>query len=199
MMVSASSGRGDREQADLAQAPERRERACQRAGMRDVRHVPCYRQRAVPLLNRARARLRGAREHRDEVAHEVVDVLDPDREPDEVVRHLEARARERGVRHGARVLDQALDAAEALAQRPHAGLGERGVHGRRGRRCTRKAIMPPKRRIWRFAVSWPGMRREARVEDVADGRRLGEPASDPPPRCRSGAPCAPRASWRRAA
>ena len=36
-------GRDDREQADLAQAPERRERACQRAGMRDVRHVPCYR------------------------------------------------------------------------------------------------------------------------------------------------------------
>jgi hypothetical protein len=45
--------------------------------MRDVRHIPSIGKKRL-LLNRARARLRRAREHCDQIVHEVVDVLDAD-------------------------------------------------------------------------------------------------------------------------
>ena len=46
----------------------------------------------------------------------------PDRQPDQVGGHLELGARDRGVRHAGRVLDEGLDAAERLAERPDLGL-----------------------------------------------------------------------------
>ena len=102
------------------------------------------------------ARARRVREHRDEIAQEVVDVLDPDREADQVVRHLEARARRarrassrRGARSGSR---------RRRGSRPASTRPSRPAPRRRPARppCTRNAIMPPKRRICRFASRGPG-------------------------------------------
>ena len=56
-----------------------------------------------------------------EVGEQVGDVLDADREPHEVVGHLERGAGDRPVRHPRGVLDQRLDAAERLREREHAG------------------------------------------------------------------------------
>ena len=53
-----------------------------------------------------------------EVVDQVVGRLDPDREADEVARRGERRVGGRRVRHPRGVLDQALDAAEALGERP---------------------------------------------------------------------------------
>src|SRR4051794_22768026 len=47
-----------------------------------------------------------------EVGDQVIDVLDADREPDEVARDLQGGARSAGMGHAAGVLDQRLDAAE---------------------------------------------------------------------------------------
>ena len=49
---------------------------------------------------------------------QVVDGLDPDRQPDEVRGYRERRVRGRGVRHLRGLLDEALDAAEALRELP---------------------------------------------------------------------------------
>ena len=71
-----------------------------------------------------------------QVVDEVVSVLDPDRQPEEVVGHLERRAGRRGMGHRSRVLDQALDGAERLGEREDLGrVGDAhrrvssGVHG----------------------------------------------------------------------
>ena len=91
-----------------------------------------------------------------EVGDQVVDVLDPDTQPDQVARHLERRAGDRGVGHPAGMLDQRLDPAERLAQDDDLGT----AHRRRAAACsppaTRKLTIPPNRRIWRLARSWPG-------------------------------------------
>src|SRR4029079_9463853 len=56
-----------------------------------------------------------------QVRDQVVGGLDADAQPDQVGRHLELGACDRGVRHPARVLDQRLDAAERLPEREHLG------------------------------------------------------------------------------
>src|SRR6476620_12293288 len=58
-----------------------------------------------------------------QVRDEVLDVLDPDGEPDQVGGDLELGARDRGVRHAGWVLDEGLDPPERLAQCPDLGLG----------------------------------------------------------------------------
>src|SRR3954453_24192520 len=55
---------------------------------------------------------RGMAEQREEIGHEVVDVLDTDREPDEVAGDLQRGARSAGMGHAAGVLDQRLDSTE---------------------------------------------------------------------------------------
>ena len=110
---------------------------------------------------------------------------------------LERRARRRRVRHPRRVLDQRLDRAERLGEReqPRARDDvERGVLAA----AARNETMPPKSRIWRRATSWPGCRR-ARVEHPRDRVVLAQHLHDRRARSRSAAPCAPRASSRRAA
>src|SRR5437868_2718054 len=55
-----------------------------------------------------------------QLGDQVLDVLDADRKADQSIADAEARAhvlRQRRMRHDRRVLDQALDAAEALGQR----------------------------------------------------------------------------------
>src|SRR5262249_53487086 len=54
-----------------------------------------------------------------EVREEVVDALDADTEPDQIVGDLELRAGDAHVGHPARVLDQALHPAERLPEREH--------------------------------------------------------------------------------
>ncbi|MDQ1704213.1 MAG: transporter, family, multidrug resistance protein [Frankiaceae bacterium] len=55
---------------------------------------------------------RSARESLAQVGEQVVDVLDADREPDEVARDLQGGARNAGMGHAPGVLDERLDAAE---------------------------------------------------------------------------------------
>ena len=56
-----------------------------------------------------------------EIGSQVVDVLDPDRQPHEPARHRERRLGDRGMGHRRRQLDQRLDRAERLGQREEAG------------------------------------------------------------------------------
>ena len=65
--------------------------------------------RASPTRDRQRS---GAFERLGEVGDEIGAVLDPHRQPDQVVRHLERRTGGGGVGHRSRVLDQALDRAQ---------------------------------------------------------------------------------------
>src|SRR3954451_23891670 len=55
---------------------------------------------------------RGLAERREQVGDEFVDVLDADREPDQVARDLQGGARSAGMGHAAGVLDQRLDTTE---------------------------------------------------------------------------------------
>ena len=55
---------------------------------------------------------KGLAERRDEVGDEVVDVLDADRQADQVARDLQGGARSAGMGHAAGVLDQRLDSTE---------------------------------------------------------------------------------------
>src|SRR5437763_7684579 len=62
-----------------------------------------------------------------QIATQVIDVLDADREPDQRVVDAERRAQRRrngAVRHQCGMLDQALDAAEALGERKEAAMLE---------------------------------------------------------------------------
>ena len=89
----------------------------------------------APIVPRERLRGRrpgaprgryGVVERPREVGDEVGGVLDPHREADERLRHLERRRRDGGVRHDGRDLEQRLDPAERLRQRPEPGsLGQR--------------------------------------------------------------------------
>src|SRR5690606_21294869 len=65
-------------------------------------------------------RLRGsASEGLAQIGQEVVDVLDADREPDEVGGHFERRAGRGGVGHAAGVLDERFAAAQGFRERDH--------------------------------------------------------------------------------
>ena len=55
-----------------------------------------------------------------------------------------------------RVLDQALDAAEALAHRPGPHLGQRGVDGRPAAVHAERDHAAEAAHLARGAVSWPG-------------------------------------------
>ena len=111
-----------------------------------------------------RARRRGARlngvERLREVGEQVGLVLDADGEADEAVGQARRAAPSAGIEPCVmrrRVRDQALDAAEALGEREDSSCAA----------ITRTAVssasstsvnetMPPKPRIWRAAISWPG-------------------------------------------
>lgn len=61
-----------------------------------------------------------------------------------------------GVRHGGGVLDQRLGVAQRHSHR-HQVQGVHQLHaGRHGPPLTSKDSIPPKSRIWRRAMSWPG-------------------------------------------
>ena len=122
-----------------------------------------------------RPRVRGVRGDQGglEVGDQVVGRLDPDREAHEVARRGERRVGGRRVRHPRGVLDQALDAAEALGECPHLrapdevdglllGLDEERDH------AAEVAHLPGGELVARVA-------REAGVEDALDPRvRLEE-------------------------
>ena len=55
---------------------------------------------------------------------------------------------------------------------------------------ARNETMPPKSRIWRAAIAWPRMRRQAGIEDALDARVPLEPRRRPPSRSRSAGACA---------
>jgi ABC-2 type transport system ATP-binding protein len=85
-----------------------------------------------------------------EVGEQVVDVLDADRQPQQVVGDLEVGPGDRRVGHHARVLDEALDAAERLGEEEQLGRSATPAgHPRRRPRGTtpsrRTAHLPPRR------------------------------------------------------
>ena len=130
--------------SDSARAPRRKDRrrnACSRPGSSP-------RSTAAPEArdgDRRRAVACGTSSDRVEraleIALEVRDVLDADRQPHEVVADAELRPlirRNRGVRHDRRMLDQALDAAQALGEREElAALEEALRPGEVGRKVER--------------------------------------------------------------
>jgi DHA1 family multidrug resistance protein-like MFS transporter len=67
---------------------------------------------AAVIAGVAMPETRGLAESRAQVADEVVDVLDADREPDQVARDLQRGSRSAGMGHAAGVLDERLDASE---------------------------------------------------------------------------------------
>ena len=123
--------------------------------------------------------------------------LDPDRQPHEVPRRGEGRVRGRRVRHARRVLDQALDAAEALGELEDLRAGDR-ARPPPPPTPTRKETIPPKSRIWRAAMvvardatGGPGRGRARRARAARGRRRL-------PQRSRSAGASGRRASSGRA-
>jgi len=91
-----------------------------------------------------------------QVVHQVLPVLDADREADEPVVDAELLARlrrDRGVRHDGRVLDEGLDAAEDSAQvKRRTDLSTVRAAGSPPR--TTQVSMPPKPRICLAARAW---------------------------------------------
>ena len=134
---------------------------------------------------------------RVEIVDQVVRRLDADREPDEARRHGERRVGGRRVRHPRRLLDQALDPAEALRQLPDLRAGDQcdGFLLARREERDHAAEVPHLRRgelMARDASADPD-RRRARRGSPARGRRRS------PPRSRSASPSGRRASSPRAA
>ena len=104
-----------------------------------------------------------------QVGDQVVDILDADRQPHEVGRHLERRAGDAGVRHPARVLDQRLDPAEGLGEGEQLGpLADPSAAS--SPPASRNDTIPPKPDICRAATSWPGCVGQPRVEHRDDRR-----------------------------
>ena len=128
-----------------------------------------------------------------QVLEQVLDVLDADRQADQVVRHLQRGTGHRRVRHRGRVLDQRLHATERLGQGEQLG----------GRADAQRRLAParhPERHHARRsgASAWPRPRgrgaRAARGRAPArrrGGRRASRRCAR---RCRSAAPCARRGS-----
>src|SRR5215471_8666989 len=115
-----------------------------------------------------------------EIGDEVGLVLDADGEADEAVADAERRARfrrYRSVRHDRRMLDQALDAAEALGQREDlaaleeaARVVEAALEDRR-HHAAEAAHLPLGQRMLRMA-------RKARIVDAGDLGMLLQPRRD---------------------
>ena len=112
-------------------------------------------------------------------------------------RRGEGPGRRRRVGHPRRVLDQALDAAQALGERPH--RRPRDELDRLLLAPDRNETMPPKSRIWRAAISWPGWSGSPGQSTSLDARVTREELHHARARWRSGGPSAPRASSRRGA
>ena len=130
---------------------------------------PCSREPARPLRSSAARRAAASRpgpalgglgrgadrgERLLEVGDEVVRRLDPDREADEVAGHGEGRVRGRGVGHGDGTsirlsTPPRLSASVQTFVRVTSSAASSGLP-------ARKEIIPPKSRIWRAAISWPG-------------------------------------------
>ena len=132
------------------------------------------------LPRRARGRDAGLGERLLQIGLEVRQVLDPDGEPDQRIADADVGAhlgRHRGVRHDRRMLDQALDAAQALGQREdlaaleHAQRGAfAALHDRRHHAAAR-GHLAQRERMLRVA-------REPRVVHAFDLRMLREPLRD---------------------
>ena len=98
------------------------------------------------------------------------------------------------------MLDQALDAAEALGQRPHPRARDAASTASVRPSTLRNETMPPKPSIWRAAISWPGWLGRARGRAPVSTLGCAARGTRPPaPRSRSARASAPPASSARAA
>ena len=144
-------------------------------------------------LGRARGAPPPARAERLlEVGDQIVGRLDPDRQAHEVARRGERRVGGRRVRHPGRVLDQALDAAEALGELPDPRAARRARPPpppiARGTRSSRRSRASAARRSRApGATAGPGRARARRAAGPRGTRRSRA-------RSRSAGACAPRAS-----